>query len=417
MGTWYNRSDNERKYIIFEEDNINIEFNSVAFGMLMNNNILSLIPCSVSQTDNKRTVVYNVSSYQKFQDFLEQETTFEFIHSLFTDMCNSVIMLRRYMINTENLIFDEDKMYIDLAASKIKFLVSPLRNGNGPVDLRAVFRNVIVNLKLNKRDTQNVGAILSMLNKTEFSPETFLEDLKSFGKSSGAAYRSFYNTGSAHSEKNNAEYSARNLLSQDIRRDIYKQPDTSKAENKHTELPQTTQNQDNKKNGSIIGKLFSKKKQSLNEKVSSMDGLAIPGKEDTGCQAFNKIPAEAADKKIPDNDVTMLEEDNDVTVLLSEARPCPRLINKATNETVSIEKDFFRIGRDSSRGLDLIINTKLVSHYHATIIFKNDLYYIIDENSTNHVFVNGQIIPVKSEFLLNIGDTVKIGSEEFIFEI
>lgn len=416
MGIWYNRFDNEKKYVIFEEDNINMEFNSVAFGMLMNNNILCLIPCTVSQTDNKRTVSYNVSSYQNFQDFLEQETTFEFIRFLFTDMCGSVITLRRYMINIENLIFDTDKMYIDHSSAKIKFIIDPCRNENRSVDLRAVFRNIIVNLKLNKRDSQNVGAILSMLNKNEFSPETFLEDLKSFGKSN-AAYRSFQGTDSGNSKNHITEHPTRDTLPQDIRQGVHKRSDTPKAERKQTEPLQTVQNQDSKKNGSLIGKLFSKKKQPSNEKASTMDGLAIPGREDTGSQVFGKTSAKSEDKKIPDNDVTVLEEDDDVTVLISETMPCPKLINKATNEAVCIDKDFFKIGRDPNGGLDLIINTKLVSHYHASIIFKNDLYYIIDENSTNHVFVNGQMIPVKSDFCISSGDIVKIGSEEFVFEI
>ena len=105
-----------------------------------------------------------------------------------------------------------------------------------------------------------------------------------------------------------------------------------------------------------------------------------------------------------------------MTVILTESEPVPKLINKSTRSAVSIDKDIYRIGRDPNRN-DLVLSAKLVSHNHAFIKLKKGSYYIVDDNSTNHVFVNGKTIPVNSEFRLSNGDVIKIGSEEFIFEI
>lgn len=405
MGNWSTKSVNEKKYVIFEENDISRQFNSVAFGMLMNNNISCLVPCSVSQTDNTRIVSYNVSGYQNFQEYLDKETSFDFFYSLFMDLCTSLLQLRRYMLDTCSLILDFDKMYIDASAAKIKLLTDPLWKEGGNDDLRTFFRNIIVNLKLGKNDTQRIGIILSMLNKKDFSIDAFWKDLKDINNISA-------------SEESEAETHCDNKPSYDF---------SSQESFTHSSLPQSPVSvqpyipdepqpvsDKNTKSGGWLNKLFTKKKasESKNDKISSsMDGLAIPG-QDNSSTGSAAVPS-FADRG---SDVTVIEGDDDMTEVLCESKPIPKLINKASHSAVAVDKNVFRIGRDPN-GNDFVISTKLVSHHHAIIKAKKDLYYIIDDNSTNHVFVNGKVIPVNSEVRLKSGDIIKIGSEEFIFEI
>lgn len=406
MKKWYVKTDNEKNYVIFEEDNSEAEFNDVAFGMCMNNNIPCLIPCSVSRSDNKRIIMYNVSSYQTMQELLENETSFDLISSLFIDMCSSIIMLRRYMIDTNSLIFDTDKIYVDTLNAKAKFLIYPL-NEKRTVDLRDIFRNIIVKLKLNKQDSKNVGEILSMLNKNKFSAETFLADMKDPDRNKNnvhnirpVSYAVKTETDRIPSDR--AENSAVTANFEAKENDMHiPAPDPLRVEN----------NKDNKKNGSLINKLFAPKKKTVSKaKSSSMDGLNIPGKENANTKKNITVIQNTSD-----TDVTVPADD--VTAILTDMDQYPKLRNKTTNETVTVDKDMFKIGRDASLGLDMVINQKSVSHYHASIRCKNGAYYIIDENSTNHVFVNGQKIPVNDNFRLNDGDVIKIGSEEFVFEL
>ena len=88
-----------------------------------------------------------------------------------------------------------------------------------------------------------------------------------------------------------------------------------------------------------------------------------------------------------------------------------------TNEHVDIVKQLFRIGKERSKVDYCITNNNSVSRVHADIVFKNGGYYLIDNNSTNYTFVNGQLIPAKQEVAISDGDRIKFAEEEFIFKL
>jgi two-component system cell cycle sensor histidine kinase/response regulator CckA len=60
---------------------------------------------------------------------------------------------------------------------------------------------------------------------------------------------------------------------------------------------------------------------------------------------------------------------------------------------ITLEKPEYTLGR--GKGNDIIFNTPKVSRRHAVLVAKDDSYHIIDKNSTNHVFVNGEQIAQK----------------------
>ena len=88
-----------------------------------------------------------------------------------------------------------------------------------------------------------------------------------------------------------------------------------------------------------------------------------------------------------------------------------------TNEKVDIAKQLFRIGKERNKVDYCITNNNSVSRIHADIVFKNGQYYIIDNNSTNYTFVNGQMIPAKQEVAIANGDRIKLAEEEFLFKM
>lgn len=67
-----------------------------------------------------------------------------------------------------------------------------------------------------------------------------------------------------------------------------------------------------------------------------------------------------------------------------------------------------KIGRN--QGCDIVINDQTVSKIHATIIIRDDGYYVKDDNSTNGTFINGNkisgIYPLKENDILKVGNTV-----------
>ena len=95
----------------------------------------------------------------------------------------------------------------------------------------------------------------------------------------------------------------------------------------------------------------------------------------------------------------------------------PFLIRKKTGEKIPINKPVFRIGKERSFVDYFIADNTAISRSHANIITKNQVYYIMDTNSTNHTYVNGTMIASNVETPITSGDIVKLANEEFCFEL
>lgn len=98
---------------------------------------------------------------------------------------------------------------------------------------------------------------------------------------------------------------------------------------------------------------------------------------------------------------------------LSQEKGYAELINKKTGDKITISKESFYIGKDDSADL-VINNNKAISRKHATIYYIENEFYIVDENSTNHTYVNEQMINTNRKILSN-GDTIKFADEEYTF--
>lgn len=71
------------------------------------------------------------------------------------------------------------------------------------------------------------------------------------------------------------------------------------------------------------------------------------------------------------------------------------------------------IGRDSSCTIRITEDSSISSN-HATILFRNDQFYLRDEMSTNPSFVNGEEVMPGNTVRLNDGDSITIGKTELL---
>ena len=79
-------------------------------------------------------------------------------------------------------------------------------------------------------------------------------------------------------------------------------------------------------------------------------------------------------------------------------------------KTITINKSVFWVGRDSSN--DLVINNSNFSKRHFYIRFRDEVYSIYDNSSTNGVRLNGKLI---STHTLSDTDVIQIASIKFTF--
>ncbi len=95
----------------------------------------------------------------------------------------------------------------------------------------------------------------------------------------------------------------------------------------------------------------------------------------------------------------------------------PYLIRVNTDERIMITKQNFKIGK-ASMGVDYSVKGNgAVSRVHAVITNKDGIYYIRDNKSTNHTFVNGKTLEDGENELLTQDCKIVLGDEEFIFKL
>ena len=104
------------------------------------------------------------------------------------------------------------------------------------------------------------------------------------------------------------------------------------------------------------------------------------------------------------------------TVVLSaqpDIRPRAWLLRVRNSQRMYLDKNVVRMGSDQSY-VDLVIpDNRAVSRSHADIICQEDGYYVRDNNSTNHTYLNGQAVSPGQLARLEDGARLRLADEDF----
>ncbi len=110
------------------------------------------------------------------------------------------------------------------------------------------------------------------------------------------------------------------------------------------------------------------------------------------------------------------DKDKDKGKKQKQPKVYPSVTRVNTGDMVMINKQNFKIGT-ATLGIDFRIDgNKAVSRMHATITNKDGEYYIKDNKSTNHTYVNGEMLKDGETKLLKPDTKFVLGDEEFIFK-
>lgn len=118
--------------------------------------------------------------------------------------------------------------------------------------------------------------------------------------------------------------------------------------------------------------------------------------------------------------MTNYESTSDDTCLLSDLnnnKSRAYIIRKFNNESIYITKDLFKIGKEPTYVDYIIEDNKTISRTHADIIKDGNDYFIQDNNSKNHTYVNNILVKSGEKVKLENNFIIKLSNEEFIFRI
>ena len=99
------------------------------------------------------------------------------------------------------------------------------------------------------------------------------------------------------------------------------------------------------------------------------------------------------------------------------AQVMPHLIRLNTQEKININQPVFRIGRERSFVDYVVSNNTSISRSHANIISRNGEYFVMDTNSANHTYVDGNMIQSNAEVRIMHGTKIKLANEDFEFKL
>lgn len=177
---------------------------------------------------------------------------------------------------------------------------------------------------------------------------------------------------------------------------------------------------------------YEEKKKMLSDDEST--GLLSEDEESTGLLVENSD--DATGLLVNDDEATGLligyDSENDATGLLKDCDGSeetgllvennsgvrfPVLFRVLTEESIIVNKPVFRIGKEKSYVDYFVSNNTAVSRSHADIITRGRNYFVKDLNSKNHTYINNREIPVQMEIEIHDNDRLKLGNEEFIFNV
>lgn len=142
---------------------------------------------------------------------------------------------------------------------------------------------------------------------------------------------------------------------------------------------------------------------------------------------FADYSDEEATSLLNEENTTLLEDDEQTTLLDEsmewnhaqqiQQRRYPYLIRVSIGERIDINKPVFRLGKERQYVDYFVTNNNAVSRSHANIVTRGNRYFVVDLNTTNFTYINGQIIQPNIEVEIFDCNILKLANEEFEFHI
>lgn len=401
-------NQDRKKYLIFEADT-DEQVDKVASGMLENNTINGLLPFSVMQFDDKIAARVDITSLITVSELLEKCIRRNDVISVIDSVIEIMEETEDYLMDPESVILDCDRMFYDEVNSQLYMCIMPFVNRNtANPELKVFLKNFICRVKFDSTENcEYIGKMLGYLNsESEFSVEDFRYIVNE--QKNGIAV-----VNSIPEESNDEVYmevSEPEEKEEPVKYTLRKpqsESENSKAEEEPGfKLPLDFYADDFAGNSEqvnlkgIFSKIFKESKTKSKTRKKESDNYDIPVHY---CDSNGEIISDGGSIK----GTVPLKSENDQKKSF--------LLRVSNNEKIILKGNKFRIGTEKKSVDYCIKDNCAVSRMHAEIVHKNDSYFIIDNNSTNHTFINEQEIKSKREMKLQNKSRIRLADEEFIF--
>ena len=156
--------------------------------------------------------------------------------------------------------------------------------------------------------------------------------------------------------------------------------------------------------------------------TSNFDKVRDPFSDRWFAQRDNEITgedehckAEKAARKAAEEEERRKAEEAERARKNKETASMHMLKREKTGEIINITRSPFKIGRSNTADDYVITDNRSISRSHAILLIRNDICYIVDNQSLNKTFVNGTMLVPEKEYSLSNGDKLRLYNERFVY--
>ena len=439
------------------------------------NTIPEIVSIIYEEDDDFDYLTYDITGRMTLEDYIHGVMDKEKVFILLRNVALGMINIKEYAIPMSYVILNRSFMYIDPDTMNIRFLYLPVESdASVSLEFKSFARQLIAAMKFNvDEDLAYVGQLLTYINGDSFNlrgliglTEALMQD-SGIGIGTSADIQSADGTevvsadvpddgqpaedsGAMDFMKDLQEVAAEDMPQigddeDEVLADIHEaaaaaeipapkaEPRTETVEEIKARIEEMVNGDQTvpieKEGGVSLSKpvkvnraaVLKAAEKSLEEEnaASADESVEAISSESRNSKEKNNVVTEDASNVKQESALAPKKEeiiDNTIMGAKGAIKINPYLVRVNTDEKIIINKPVFKIGK-ASRGVDYHVGGNgAVSRQHAVILHKGDSYYVKDNKSTNHTYVDGKEIGPDEEVLLKNNCTISLGDEDFTFK-
>lgn len=371
------KNDEEKvtaEYLLKSNDRID----NLTLGMMVNNDIEGFLPVQPVQVENDRYFRYDITGLVTMKEYLGEYVKKDRLLKVFYGIANTIRESSEYMINWTSFSLERKEIYVNPENGDVRLLCLPLLTVINDGNICNFFKNVLFSSQFDLDENGDyVGKLITFLNPKSYTLDKFIYELEDM-------------LGLEHKE----------VVEEEDEEDTTVEAETEED-----------------KNDADVEK---EPAEDTEQEAANDDDTEIqPELEENIAETSDEV----IDEKVTEETIEIDEvsgkdaETEEVPPTVSKPEIEPYLIRLSNNQEIKIDKDSFYIGKDE-KNVDYCISDNLaIDDKHAYIIRHGKEYFVVDNNSKNHTYLNRVLIGTDEEIFIPHGAQLRFADEDFEFRM
>lgn len=384
------KNDEEKvtaEYLLKSNDRID----NLTLGMMVNNDIKGFLPVQPVQVESDRYFRYDITGLVTMKEYLGEYVKKDRLLKVFYGIANTIKESSEYMINWTSFSLERKEIYVNPETGDVSLLCLPLLTVINDGNICNFFKNVLFSSQFDLDENGDyVGKLITFLNPKSYTLDKFIYELEDM-------------LGLEHKE----------VVEEDDKED---EEDTVVEAETEEDIAVEAETGEDKNNTDIEKEPAEDTKQ---EATNDGDAEIQPELEENIAETSDEV----IDEKVTEETIEIDEvsgketETEEIPPIVAKPEIEPYLIRLSNNQEIKIDKDSFYIGKDEEN-VDYCISDNLaIDDKHAYIIRHGKEYFVVDNNSKNHTYLNRVLIGTDEEIFIPHGAQLRFADEDFEFRM